>query len=173
MTGTIPLVADGPVAAPMLAEILVFDVAGWRYGIPVSDVQELLRSVSVTPLPNAPTAVEGLINVRGEVTAVFDLRQRFGLPPKDLASSDHFVLARAGERKVALRVDRAVDVIQVPPDDIDSVHRIGSNEGFLAGVAKLGDGLVLIHDLSRFLSNAESIALESAMAEPRAGAGEQ
>lgn len=173
MTGTTRASDSAPVASRMLAEILVFDVAGWRYGIPVADVQELLRSVTVTPLPNAPTAVEGLINVRGEVTAVFDLRKRFGLPPKPLASSDHFVLARAGERKVALRVDRAVDVIQVPPDDVDSVHRITSNEGFLAGVAKLDDGLVLIHDLGRFLSNAENIALESAMAQPRGAAGER
>jgi len=76
-------------------------------------------------------------------------------------------LARAGEQKVALRVDRAADVIQVPPDAIDGIHRIASNEGFFAGVARLVDGLVLIHDLSRFLSNAETTALESAMSQPQ------
>ncbi|MEO8603450.1 MAG: chemotaxis protein CheW [bacterium] len=152
-------------AEHLSAEVLVFEIAGWRYGIPASDVRELLRSVTVTPLPNAPAAVEGLVNVRGAVIAVLDLRKRLGLPAKALDPADHFVLARTGGRDVVLRVDRALDVLQVPPEDIENVRKIALTEGFLAGVAKLADGLVLIHDLGRFLSSAEALALDMAMAQ--------
>lgn len=145
-------------------EILIFEIGDRRYGIPVSDVRELLRSVTVTPLPNAPAAVEGLINVRGALTAVLDLRKRLGLAAKPLDPGDHFVLVNAGVRTVVLRVDRAVDVLQMPPEDIEQVRKVALTESFLAGVAKLPDGLVLIHDLSRFLSAAEALELDTALA---------
>jgi len=95
-----------------------------------------------------------------------DLRKRLGLPAKPLDAADHFVLAHAGARDVVLRVDRVLDVLDVPPGDIEQVCRIASTEAFLDGIAKLPDGLVLIHDLGRFLSAADALALDSAMAPP-------
>jgi len=80
-------------------ELLIFELAGQRYGLAVDDVREVVHAVSISPLPKAPAVVEGVINVRGTVTAVLDIRRRFGHPAKPLAPSDHFVLARAGERQ--------------------------------------------------------------------------
>ena len=88
-------------------EVVVFEVGGQQFGLPASDVRELQRAATVTPLPRAPAVVEGVVNLRGTVVPVLDIRARFRLPPKPMQHTDHFVVAAAGERLVALRVDRA------------------------------------------------------------------
>lgn len=144
--------------------LLVFEVAGIRYALPASDVVEVLRAVAVIPLPKAPPAVEGAINMRGEVVPVLDVRAPFGLPPKDLTASDHLVVARTPRRRVALRADRALDLISVDEHAIDDARKVLPEAGHLRGVAKLEDGLVLIYDLATFLSEQEVAQLEAALA---------
>jgi purine-binding chemotaxis protein CheW len=75
--------------AQELREVLILEVGGQRYGLPVADVQELLRMVTLTPLPSGPPIVEGVINVRGKVVPVLDLRTRFRLPAKAADHTDH------------------------------------------------------------------------------------
>lgn len=145
------------------ADILVFEVAGSRYGVATDVVQELVRAVAVTPLPEPPPVVEGVINVRGTVVPVFDLRRRFHLPEKEMEPSDHLVVARAGERTVALHVDRVLEVLQVTPEELAGGTALGAGSRYVSGVAKLADGLVLIHDLSTFLSEAESHLLDASL----------
>src|SRR5712691_9905367 len=77
-------------------DILLFEVGGQRYGLPVADVRELLRAVTLTALPGAPSIVEGAVNVRGTVVPVLDIRQRFRLPAKPPAHTDHLIVASAG-----------------------------------------------------------------------------
>src|SRR4051794_17371746 len=105
-------------AAPSLA-VVVFEVGGQRYGLPAADVQELLRAVAVVPLPRAPVVVKGVINLRGRVVPVFDIRSRFRLPPRDVAPADHLVVAQAGPRLVALHVDRAIDLVHLDAADVE------------------------------------------------------
>lgn len=145
-------------------EVLVFQVGEHRYAIPSAQVRELIRAVRIVPLPRAPAIVEGVINVRGEVIPVLDLRTRFRLPPKPLEPTDHFVLAWAGPRPVALRADRAVDLIRLDPRQVQDARAVVPNVEYVAGVAKLPDGLVLIHDLATFLSEAEAMTLDQALA---------
>src|SRR5437870_13646015 len=97
---------DTPVEREPL-EILVFEVGGQRYGLPAAEVREILRAVAIVPLPRAPAIIEGIINIRGTVVPVLDLRTRFRLPAKPVEPADHLVVAWAGERLVAVRVDRA------------------------------------------------------------------
>ena len=80
---------------------------------PTADVRELVRAVAITPLPNAPAVIEGVVNVRGRVLPVLDVRARFRLPAKPLDPSDHFIVASAGPRGVILRVDRATHLALV------------------------------------------------------------
>lgn len=145
------------------ADILVFEVEGTRYAVAAEVVQELVRAVAVTPLPEPPAVVEGVINVRGTVVPVFDLRRRFHLPPKPMEPSDQLVVARAGQRTVALHVDRVLDVVKIAPDALAGSDALGAGSRYVAGVAKLADGLVLIHDLSTFLSEAESEMLDASL----------
>ncbi|MEP6689548.1 MAG: chemotaxis protein CheW [Gemmatimonadaceae bacterium] len=148
-------------------ELLVFQLDGARYALALDAVREVVRAVAVTPLPGAPDVVHGVIDVRGSVVPVFDLRARLGTTPREIDPDDQFVLANAGARVVALQVDRVewmaeVDVTAVSAD-------VARDTPHIAGVARLADGLVLIHDLETFLSESEVVALDDAMR--AAGAG--
>jgi purine-binding chemotaxis protein CheW len=145
-------------------EVLVFEVAGQRYALPTRDVRELVRAVAITLLPDAPAVIEGVVNVRGCVLPVLDVRARFGLPARDLDPSDHFIVASAGKRGVILRVDRATHIAFVDATSVQPPESLGVSGGYVAGVAKIEGGLVLIHDVATFLSAAESESLETALA---------
>jgi len=144
-------------------DLLVFDLGGHTYGLPSRDVVELLRAVAITPLPNGPGIVAGVINLRGRIIPVFDLRVRFGMMSPPVEPSDHFIVARARRRVVALRADRAMKVCTVAPEDLTEAERIVSGTQYIAGLAKIEGDVVVIHDLDAFLSEAESATLDRAM----------
>ncbi|MEW6368590.1 MAG: chemotaxis protein CheW [Acidobacteriota bacterium] len=150
---------------PERRKILLLDIAGHRYGVPSEDVREVLRAVTVVPLPRAPGIVLGVINLRGSVVPVLDVRTRFRLPTREIRESDHFVVASAGGRTVAVSVDRALDLTEVNPAAVEDPARAVPGAEYVAGIAKLPDGLVLIHDLRSFLSQAESEQLSQALSE--------
>ena len=142
------------------AKLLTFAIDGQRFGIHADHVIEIVRAVRIVGLPKAPRIVEGLINLRGAVVPVLDIRSRFRLSPKAVEPSDHIVVARAKERIVGIRVDRALDVLMLLESDIDCINGIAPTSDYIAGVAKFPDGLLLIHDLATFLSEAEAEALD-------------
>jgi purine-binding chemotaxis protein CheW len=150
---------------PTAREVLLFTLEGHRYALPTEDVRELVRAVRLTPLPRAPAVVEGLLDLRGELLPVLDMRRRFRLPARPLATTDHLVVAQAGPRRVALRVDRAEGLLALEPGQLDESPRELPGVGYVAGALKLPDGLVLLHDLRTFLSEAEGLALEEALTE--------
>src|SRR5688572_4290676 len=132
-----PKSVRGPADAALHArEVLVFEVAGQRYGLPIADVLELVRAVAITALPDAPAVIEGIVNVRGRVLPVLDVRARFRLPAKPLDPSDHFIVAEAGPRGVILRVDRATHLAFVDDSSIQQPETLGPHTGYVAGVAR-------------------------------------
>ena len=158
-------------AAGTRLEVLVFEVGGQRYALRSFEVRELVRAVTMVPLPKAPAIVEGIINVRGVVVPVLDIRTRFRLPAKAAAHTDHLILAWAGPRLVALRADRALDVARLEASEVEDAKAVVPGADYVAGVAKLSDGLVLIHDLRTFLSQAEAAALDEALPAPSGDGG--
>src|SRR3954453_14574146 len=116
-------------------EILVFEVDGRRYGLAAAEVKELLRAVSIDPMPLAGPAIEGVVNLRGRVIPVLNLRARLGLPARAVVPSDHMIVAQSGGRLLALRVDRALDLVHLD----DEAELAEGTEG--ARVARLADGL--------------------------------
>lgn len=153
-------------------ELLVFELDDQRYALTLASVREVVRAVALTPLPGAPAIVEGVIDVRGRVVPVLDIRARFRLPPRPLHPDQHLILARAGRRLVAIRVDCVSWFIEVEPDEIETAISLTPALRQIAGVTRVADGLVLIHDLETFLTAAEAEALEEALAaEPPVHAG--
>ena len=144
-------------------ELLLFDLGGRPYALPSSDVVELLRAVAITPLPTGPRVVAGVVNLRGRLVPVYDLRIRFEMPSPPLEPSEQFIVARAGARLVAVRTDHATRLVDVPASDIEEAARIVGGTRYLSGIAKLPDGIALIHDLEAFLSEAEGATLDRAM----------
>lgn len=184
---------DGPIVTPYAIEpslgrsrmqVLVFEIDATRYGLPVDRVREIVRAVAVTPMPHAPRVIDGVINFRGELAAVLNLRARFGLPEQPVRPEEHFILAdatatatasasasasasvsaSAANRLLALRADRVTGLVTVPPEDIVAPDRVTARSAHLSGVARLPDGVVLIHDLDTFLSEAEAMELDRALA---------
>jgi purine-binding chemotaxis protein CheW len=134
-----------------------------RYAVPSDAVLEIVRAVAITPLPNAPGVIEGVIDVRGSVTPVFDLRERFGLPRREVALSDHFVVVRGARRTAALHVDRALDLVDVDEQAVTTMGDRVRAPNEIAGVVTLADGLAVIHDVDTFLSRAEEESLDAAL----------
>jgi purine-binding chemotaxis protein CheW len=145
-------------------DVLVFMVGGSRCAVPLAHVHEVARAVAITPLPTAPPIVEGVINVRGTVVPVVDLRSRLDLPPEPLRPEQRLIVVQAGARTVALRVDDVDWVSRVRTSSVAEPERIARGIGWLAGVARLRDGLVLLHDLDSFFRQGEAEALDAALA---------
>ena len=131
---------------PAFLEVLIFEVDGQRHGLPVGDVLELLAALAVMPVPGAPTGIEGVINLRGAIVPVVNVRQRFGRPAKTLAAADHFIVVRANQRQLALHVDRAIELARL---DIGQL-----SAGETHAVAKHGDAMVLLHRLQDLVAEA-------------------
>ncbi len=148
---------------PTPREVLLFTLEGQRYALPLEDVHELVRAVRLTPLPQAPPLIEGLVNVRGTLLPVVDLRHRFRLPARPLSSSHHLIVVRAGPRMLALRVDQAESLLALEPGLLDEAPAELPGVGAVAGALKLPDGLVLLYDVRTFLSEAEALALDGAL----------
>lgn len=146
--------------------ILPFATAEQRGGIMLNFVDEVQRACNISRLPSAPGVIEGIINVRGEIVPVVDLRARFDLPRKPLALSDRFIIIRCSGRKVGLRVDE-VDTPRTLGSEALAADELSGALG-VAGVAKLPDDLLLIYDADAFLSSTEKEALERALAERQA-----
>ena len=147
----------------MSTQLLSFEVGNSRFALPAERVREVARAVAIAALPKAPPVVEGVINFRGTLVPVLDIRQRFGLRPVPLAPEQHLIIAHAGNRLVALRVDRALDLVVVDEDSIESPVRVAPGTEYVAGIAKLADGLLVIHDLERFLSFEEAGQVDAAI----------
>jgi purine-binding chemotaxis protein CheW len=139
---------------------LVFWLDGQRFALPVAAVGRVLRAVEVTPLPQSPELVLGIINVRGKVVPVVDLRRRCGLRLKEIDLDDQFVLAATSRRTIALPVD-ATEVMECALERFVPAPTILPGLSCLRGVTKDPEGLILICDLEAFLSPEEDQALEA------------
>lgn len=154
--------ASRPAAALTVLSFLIGPV---RCGLPMEEVAEVLPAARLTPLPGAPAAVLGVLDVRGEVTAVLDGRRCLGLPDAALRPDDRFIVLAVGECRRALRVDAAEDLVAVPHDGITDAASVAPAALSCAGVARLPDGLLIIHDAVRFLSASDAATLKRALHE--------
>ena len=147
----------------MPTELIVFQLDEWRFALPLAVVHEIFHAVRVVPLPSAPAIVLGVIDVRGTVVPVLDVRVRFGLAHRPAQVNDHFVLATAGARVVALCVDRALDLWSVDDREMALAARLAPGALLVKGVLQDAAGLVVVHELDAFLSSGEEVALGGAL----------
>ena len=148
---------------PASAMIVVFALGDQRCGLPLSVVERVVRVAGFTPLPEAPEIVLGVVNVQGRVTPVIDVRRRFRLPERAIALTDQMVIAHTTRRLVALLVDAVTDVLEYSEQQAVAAEDVLPDLQYLEGLVKLDDGVILIHNLDRFLSLDEETALDRAM----------
>ncbi len=132
-----------------------------RYGVPIEHVHEIIRMQEVTRIPRAPAFVEGVINLRGQVIPVIDLRKRFGLPHAERNGAARIVVVEMNGSRVGVVVDAVLEVLRLPNNSVVPPEELlaASEVAFLQGVAKQGDDLILLLDLQRVLEVHEQRAL--------------
>jgi purine-binding chemotaxis protein CheW len=145
--------------------LLTFHLGTERFAVPAADVREVVRAVAITPLPAAPGVVEGAVDVRGEIVPVLDLRQRLGMFAKPLTADEHLVIASAGTRRIAFRVDQADDLVEIDSQAVSASSAVSPTLRYTAGVVPHVDGTLVIPDLAGFLSAWETNALERALSD--------
>lgn len=143
--------------------LIVFSLDRQRYALPLHAVERVVRMVAITPLPKAPDIVLGVVNVQGRVIPVINMRRRFRLPEREIALTDQLVVAHTALRPVALAADAVLDVIAYPAQSLIAAEDVLPNIEYVEGVVKLADGLILIHDLNKFLSLDEENFLAHAL----------
>ena len=146
-------------------KLLPFVLDRQRYALLLSSVEKVHRSVEVTPLPKAPPIVLGVINVRGRIIPVIDMRKRFALPEREIGLNDQLIIAKTPKLHVALVADSVDGVIEIDGQEIIRTDQVLPQAEYVEGVVKLTDGLLLIHDLDRFLSLREEDTLMNALQE--------
>lgn len=147
----------------MSLQYIVFSLDEQMFAVRLAAIERVIRAVEVTPLPDAPKLVRGVINLLGEIIPVFDTRQRFGLAAREIDLSNQILIARARTRHVALVVDTVKGVHAGAQEDMIAAEKIRPISEHITGVVKLADGLMLIHDLDKFLSLEEEKALDAAL----------
>jgi purine-binding chemotaxis protein CheW len=143
-------------------QLLVFCVEGQRHALRLEAVERVTPAAEVTPLPGAPAAVLGAIDIGGRILPVFSMRRHLGQPDRALRLSDVLLIARTARRSVALLVDEVQAVRTAPATTVDAAT-IATGLGTVQGLVRLDDGLLLIHDLERFLSREDERILDAAM----------
>lgn len=144
-------------------QLVSFVIDEQRYALYLSAVERIICAVEVTPLPKAPDIVLGLINLHGQIIPVFNIRKRFNLPEREIDLNDKLIIANTKRRIVGLPVDAVHSVLEYPEQDIIRPENILPGTEYLDGVVRLDNGMILIHNMDRFLSLEEEKTLCNAM----------
>lgn len=138
-------------------QLVVFRLADEDYGLNIETVREIIRLQAVTYVPDSPDFVEGLINLRGSVTPVVELRKRFGVELTEATSQTRIVVVDIGGENIGIIVDEVSEVLRISEDAIEPTSAVITTEDsyYIDGIAKLGDRLLILLDLERVLSVAD------------------
>jgi len=137
------------------SQLVVFDLASEHYGVDIADVREIMRMQTITKVPGAMIYIEGVINLRGKVLPVLDLRKRLGLHVGDLTEESRIVVIDIEAGEVGVIVDAVTEVLRVPNASIEGPSSMlaQGNSDYLRGIAKLSDRLIILLDLNKLLSS--------------------
>lgn len=133
------------------------------YAVDIMRIKEIIRPQKLTPLPKAPAFIDGVINLRGIVIPVVDLRKRFEMEHREVTTSTRLLIVRIAGQSVGLVVDDVTEVITVPLKDIKPPPAVAGDlsADFLLGVCLSGEKLVMLLNIDRLLNSTEVKALES------------
>lgn len=122
-----------------------------------------MRAVAIEPLPGAPGIVEGVVNLRGHILPVVDVRRRLGMPAVELSPDQFLVALDLADRAIVVRVDDIDDVVELEAGSLENPSSISPVLERLAGVASTAEGAVVVYDVAAFLTAAEAEALDEAV----------
>lgn len=146
---------------------------GEEYGVPISQVQEIVRVGGITMVPNSPSYMEGVINLRGRVLSVLNLRKRLGLPARETSNASRIVVTEVGSKVIGLLVDSVSHVIKIPSElvELPPEEVLEIDTDYITGVGKIKERLIILLDLEKLLKR-EKIEISEVESGSREGSDE-
>lgn len=147
-------------------QLVGFRIGKETFGVPINLIHEIVRLPEITAVPDAPEYVEGVINLRGKIISVIDLRKRFGEKRVERNRKNRILVAEIDHKMVGLIVDAASEVLRLPQSEIEAPPEV-LEEGevkYVTGVGKLNGRLVILIDLAKIMQKGELRRLEEATA---------
>lgn len=146
-------------------QLVSFVVAGEEFAVDIHLVKEIIRPIEPTDLPHAPAFTDGIINFRGRLLPIIDLQTRLGLGGRAEGEEARIVVVETGRRPVGLLTDAVREVLKVEESAIDPTPGLASQveSGFVQGVAKLEERLLILLDVEQMLSEKEALSLDEAV----------
>ena len=151
-------------------QVVSFKLGSEEYGVDIAQVQEINRMVAVTHVPRAPVFMEGVINLRGQLIPIIDLRTRFGMPRVEHTKNTRIVVTEIGQKRVGMVVDSVSEVLRLPLAQIEDAPEMiaGVETEYIRGVGKIEDRLIILLDLGKIITGSEKRELETAEVESSA-----
>ena len=148
-------------------QVVGFRIGNETYGVKIGSVREIVRVPEITSVPSAPDLVEGVINLRGKIIPVMDLRKRFGQAEIQPDKKNRILVVELENKLVGLIVNAASEVLKIPPSEIEAPGTVFAEgeSGYVTGVGKLKGRLIILLDISKLLQRPEYKRLEE-VAEP-------
>jgi len=145
----------------MARKLVVFDLAGELYGLDIFDVREIVKDTLVTRIPQTPEFVEGVVNLRGKIIPVIDLRKRFGFAKGEKTKDARIIIVDIAGQEAGLVVDSVKEVAVVDETTIETTPDVTTvNAAFVEGLAKKDDKIIIIIKLELLLEVDEKEMLE-------------
>jgi purine-binding chemotaxis protein CheW len=144
---------------------LTFLLGGESYGLEIRHVTEIIGLHDITRVPDVPDYIKGIINLRGKVIPIMDVRARFGMPPRDYDARTCIIVINVEASAVGLVVDTVSEVIDIAEAQIEPPPSVGGGRGrgFMQGVGKLGEDVKLLLDANRLLYGEELEEVQNAV----------
>jgi purine-binding chemotaxis protein CheW len=146
-------------------QLVGFRIGEETYGVQIGSVKEIVRVPEITAVPNAPDMIEGVINLRGKIIPVMDLRKRFGSTSIQSDKKNRILVVELENRLLGLIVSSASEVLKIPPSEIESPGAVFAEgeSSYVTGVGKLKGRLVILLDIARLLRRPEYKNFEEAV----------
>lgn len=144
-------------------QMLTFALGGEEYAVDILKVQEIQRFVPITPVPHAPSHIKGVLNLRGALVPVVDLRDKFGMSTGAYDRFTVIVIVRVLGRSIGLVVDAVSDVLTLRPEDVGATPDLGTSvdTSFIAGLGRSGERLIILLDIERVLASDSLVSLDA------------
>lgn len=146
------------VGSDVTLQLVAFSLLGEEFGVSIHDVREIISNTQITPVPQAPSFVEGVINLRGQIIPVVDLRKRFNLEENQNKETTNVVIIEVNENVLGLIVDSVSEVLNVPSDSINpppSLVANGIGAEYIRGIGQHNNKMIILIDLQKVFSAEE------------------
>src|SRR5262245_21497089 len=146
-----------------LVQLAAFRIGGEEYAIDIMRIKVIIHPLKITKVPKAPPFIEGVVELRGQILPIVDLRKRFELPNLEVTRATKYIIASLERRIIGLVVDAVSEVLRVPRKEIKPPPELGFADGaqasFFTGVCHVADRIIMILDLDQILTRQEKIDL--------------